>query len=237
MSLPLITAPEFPTNIPSTGQEIWFRPFLVKEEKVLFMALESKNEDQIHKAVSTVLKNCIITEDIEVEKLATFDIEYLFLQLRSKSVDDVIKLKFRHGNTDECKKLTEVNIAVNDISMELPENSEGKIQLTDDVGIKLRYPDYSLTKKYSKLNTSDLSLMIKFIAECVEYIYDQEKLYDQSTLDEKVNFIESLSQSQFKKMTEFFETIPSLEYNVEYTCEGCGKEEKITLRGLSDFFM
>lgn len=236
MALPILSAPEFEATIPSTGQHIFFRPFLVKEEKTLYMALEGGEQREIINAVTNVLASCI-KSDVDVNKLSYFDIEYLFLKLRSKSVGEEVTLRFRHGgNNPECKHIQEVVVNLDDVELEKNEEHSDKIMITDTVGLKLRYPTLATAEKASKLDMKDVSTVFDFVADSVEYIYDEENVYDDSTQEEVRQWIEGLSQKQFEKIITFFNTMPKLSKNIEYRCEACGKEEKITIEGLQGFF-
>jgi len=231
MALPSIVTPEFQTVIPSTGESIMYRPFLVKEEKILLMAMEGGDAVEMSNSMLKILKSCILS-DIDVDKLSTFDVEFLFLTLRSKSVGEVITLNIKHPKETECKHLSEVKVAVDDIKVS-GDISDGKIMLTDTVGVKLRYPKMSDLKNVDEQNAES---MFKMIRLCTEYIFDKEEVYSDFTEEELGNWIEGLNQSQFSMITKFFEDIPRLSHKVEWTCEKCGEKDSITLEGLQSFF-
>jgi hypothetical protein len=232
MSLPQLTSPEFVTEIPSTGKEIKYRPFLVKEEKILLMALEGGDDKEISRAIMNILSSCII-DDVDLNSLATFDIEYLFLKLRAKSVGEVIELVLSHPKKDiECDHKTEVDINIDDIKV-IGDISDGKIQINDSIGLKLRYAGL---KDIDDLNGTDTDQLYDVVVNCVEYIYDTENVYDDFTKDEMSEWLGQLSTSQFKKITDFFENAPKLSHVVEWTCPKCGKKERIVLEGLQSFF-
>jgi hypothetical protein len=230
MALPLLSVPEFFATIPSTGEEIKYRPFLVKEEKILLMALEGRDQKEISESIVKLLEGCILTK-IDIKKLATFDIEYLFLKLRGKSVGEVIEIKAMHENS-ACKEITPVVVNLDDIQVK-GEMSEGKIMLTDKVGVKMRYPGM---KDVINVNTEDKSSMFNLVSKCVEYIFDENQIYNEFTEKEIVEWIEKLNQSQFKKISEFFENIPKLSHEIKWKCKACGKDDKILLEGLQSFF-
>lgn len=232
-----MVAPEFVTEVPSTKQQIKFRPFLVKEEKILFMALEGGDAIEIANAVRNVLRSCILDEEFEVSGLATFDIEYLFLQLRSKSVGEVIELNLRHPENSECKHVTEYGINVDDIKVVFPQDVTNTVMVTDTVGLKLNYPSLESLKKAEKFESVSMDAVIDLIAEHVECIFDQENVFDQFTKQEVVEFIESLNSNQFKELTNFFNNAPELKHEINWTCSACNKEERIVLRGLQSFFI
>jgi hypothetical protein len=230
MALPSLTAPEFFTKIPSTGKEIKYRPFLVKEEKILLMALEGNDQDEITNAIITILGNCL-EESVDVSKLATFDVEYLFLKLRGKSVGEVIELRMSHADGD-CKHRTDVEINIDDINV-TEERPEDKIQLTDEIGIKLRYAGVNDLKGVDPESSEDL---FKLITNCIDFIYDRENVYSDFTRKEIAEWLEQLSSEQFKKVTDFFENAPKLRHVITWTCPECGKEDSMVLEGLTSFF-
>jgi len=236
MALPKIASPEFEATIPSTGQKVFFRPFLVKEEKALYMAMEGNEQNEIINAVVKVLSACI-REDVDVASLSYFDIEYLFLKLRAKSVGDVVTLRFRHGGEDPaCKHVQEVPIDLDKVELERTEGHTDKIMITDDVGIKLKYPSLDTARRLGNLNTNNLDDVFEFLTDSVEYIFDKEQVYEDTTKPEIKEWLEDLGQKQFEKVMNFFNTMPKLRQKLVYKCDKCGKEEKITIEGLQGFF-
>lgn len=231
MALPSISTPEFQTTIPSTGETITYRPFLVKEEKLLLMAMEGGDALEMSNAMLNILRSCILTE-IDVHSLATFDVEYLFLTLRSKSVGEVINLKINHTTETECAHSSEINIAIDDIKVN-GDIIDGKIMLTDDVGIKLRYPRMSDLKEVDSNNSES---MFKMIRTCIEYIFDKEEVYSDFSEKEIADWVDGLNQKQFAMITSFFEGMPKLSHIAEWTCEKCGQKDNIKLEGLQSFF-
>jgi hypothetical protein len=228
--LPKISTPEFSTKIPSSGQKINFRPFLVKEEKILLMALEGGDDKEIERAIKKLLKECIL-DQIDVEKLATFDVEFLFLKLRAKSVGEVIELVVSHPEGD-CTHKTAVKVNIDDIKVS-DVVSDGKIQLTDGIGVKMRYPSLSDVTGMDGDNPADI---FELIENCVEFVYDQTEVYSDFSKKELNEWIEGLNQEQFKKIAEFFSKQPRLEHKIKWTCKECGKEDEIVIRGLQNFF-
>ena len=233
MALPKLTAPEFETKIPSTKKKVKFRPFLVKEEKILYMALESEDEKEIEQAIRNVLSECILS-DIDIDKLASFDIEYLFLQLRSKSVGEVVELSLRHGEDKNCDHRTDVKVNLNDVKIEFFDNHEYKIQISEDLGVKLRDP--SLSHLSGVKGDDDYETTIKVIAGCVDLVYDKEDVFDDFTLEDATEFLMSMTQEQFGKIQEFFETIPRLKHTIKWNCEKCGIDDEVVVEGLQSFF-
>jgi hypothetical protein len=231
MALPTMSVPTFKTKIPSTGKQVTYRPFLVKEEKILLMALEGGDMDEISEATKTILENCILDE-IDVEKLATFDVEYLFLQLRSKSISEVIELVVGHTKESECTHRTEVSFNIDDIKVKGIKKNRN-IQITDSIGIKVRYPSMQDVQKLK--GTEDA--VFKVIASCIEVVYDSDNVYDEFSQQEIEEWLDGLSQVQFKKVSDFFSDTPKLSYDVKWKCPQCGEEDEFKLEGLQSFFM
>ena len=236
MALPKLATPRFSLELPSNGKRISFRPFLVKEEKALLMAATSDDQNSMIDAVKDVLAACIIDEDVSVEKLPFFDLEYLFLNLRAKSVGEVIKLEYRHtGGVNysgiECDAVTPVEINLERVKVERNDKHTNKVQLTDNLGLVMRYPTISDIKL-----VNDGGEELTMIAKCIVSVYDEENVYEPDNLQDSMNFIESLNTQQFGKIMEFIATMPKLKHTFKYKCKGCGQEDTVTLEGLSDFF-
>ena len=233
MNLPQLTSPEFVTKIPSTGQEVKYRPFLVKEEKILLMALEGGDEKEITLAIMNILDACIL-DDVDLRTLATFDVEFLFLKLRGKSVGEVIELKLSHSNKDsECKHRTEVDVNLDDINV-VGDIGNGKVQLDDTLGIKLRYAGID---DINKIESTSASQLYELVVQCVDYIYDAENVYEDFTKEEMSDWLGQLNSTQFKKITDFYEAAPKLSHTIEWTCPECGEKDTVVLEGMQSFFM
>lgn len=232
MALPSISTPEFQTTIPSTGEKITYRPFLVKEEKILLMALEGNDTNEISDAVQKILKSCIIS-DVDVDKLSTFDVEYLFLQLRGKSVGEVIELTITHPD-GECQHRTDVSVKIDDIVLSNLDN-ETKIMMNDEVGVKMKYTTMRETLNLGS-DLSETETLFKLITMSIDFVFDQENVYSDFTPQEIEDWINTLNQTQFKKIVDFFQGMPKLEHEVKWTCEKCGQEDSIKLEGLQSFF-
>ena len=234
MSLPILHVPEFETVIPSTNQKINFRPFLVKEEKILFMALQGNDPSEMSTAVQRVLQSCITTPDVDVNSFATFDLEYLFLRLRAKSVGEVIELKLKHSKGD-CPYVHQASINIEDIEVTVPDDLDCRIQITDRVGLVLNYPSVELATLVP--DTNNMDDMIDFIAGCVDVVYDEMNVYEDFSKDEIKTFLESLNSTQFKGIRDFFKRVPKLTHDLEWTCPKCGETERVHLEGLASFFI
>lgn len=235
MNLPLLTTPEFETIVPSSKQKIKFRPFLVKEEKILFMALQGGDAKEMTNAVQNIIGACVLEPQFDTSKLSMYDIEYLFLKLRGKSVGESIDLKVRHRDS-ECDHTTQVSINIDDIAVHFPEDYDDKIQLTDSVGIQLRHPGIKHSTMFDGANAENFDNVLKLICDCVVCIYDDSNVYDSFTQDEIVQFIEGLSQQQFAKIQKFFTDLPKLTHTVEWSCSKCNEQDSVTVEGLSNFF-
>ena len=233
MSLPQLVSPEFTTEIPSTKQKIKFRPFLVKEEKILLMASEGNDPAEMQRAVKSILSNCILTK-IDVSNLATFDLEYLFLKLRGKSVGEEIELLMKHSSKSECKHQTTVKMNLDDIKI-VGKVSDGKIMLDDKIGVKLKYPTFDEVAKMSE-NQSNTEIIYKTMAMLIEYVYTEEEVYNDFTDEEMEEWITKLNQKQFAKITDFLANMPKLSQKVEWTCSKCGEKDTVVLEGLQAFF-
>lgn len=236
MALPLLNTPEFETSVPSTNQTIKFRPFLVKEEKILFMALQGGDTKEMTNAVQNIIGACVLTDNFDVNNLSMYDVEYLFLKLRGKSVGESIDLKVRHSDrNNECEQVTDVSINIDEINVKFPDGYDNKIQLTDNVGIKLRHPGIRHTSILDG-KEMDFNTVLALISDCVECIYDHENVYDSFTKDEIIEFIEGLNQQQFAKVQKFFTDMPKLSHNIEWRCPKCEQVDSIKVEGLNSFF-
>ena len=196
------------------------------------MALEGGDENEITNSVIKILDNCILS-DVEIKSLATFDIEFLFMKLRGKSVGEVINLNVVHPDNTDCKHSTEVNINLDEVEVQ-GEISDGKIMLTDQVGVKMKYPTMDQVVGTKLTNSSE---MFDLICGCIEFIYDQENVYQDFTQQELMDWLETLNQSQFKLISDFFEGMPKLSHKIEWTCGECGKEDSVLVEGLQSFFI
>ena len=241
--------PTFPVTIPSTQQVVTFRPFLVKEEKILLIALEANDEKAMLDAVIQVVSACTIGPGLKMDTLSNFDLEFIFLQLRARSVNEVVELSYKCHNTVEhngkevsCDNIVKLALKLDDIQVKFnPEHSK-QILLTDTMGINMRYPTYKMEKvvvadKKDNKAGNNISETFNRIAMCVESVFDDQSVYTNFTTKEISEWIEKLSQSQFLKLQDFFETMPKLEHDVPFSCPKCGYEETLHLEGLASFFV
>ncbi len=232
MALPVMAVPTFKTKIPSTGKQIEFRPFLVKEEKILLMAMEGGDSAEMSSAMTRILQECILTK-IDIDSLATFDVEYLFLQLRGKSVGEVIEITVGHTGETECHHRTPIKINIDDIKVD-GIRKDKNIKITNEIGVKVRYP--SMQDALS-LSTEEEDAPMRLIASCIEVVYDQENVYDDFTVEEMVDWLGTLNKKQFDAIVEFFNGIPKLTHKVEWVCPECKQKDSFVLEGMADFFI
>jgi|TARA_B110000438_G_scaffold60371_1_gene60567 hypothetical protein len=236
MALPKLNTPTYELEIPSTDEKIKYRPFLVKEEKILMMALETKDNAQIINAVKDIVTECTFSK-VNISTMPMFDTEYIFLQIRSKSVGEVSKVKLLCP--DDKKTYADVEIDLNEVKVQVGDDHTNKIKLTDDMGIIMTYPNIN---SFTNTGIQDInaSNMLDVIGTCILQIYEQkgEKVYEakDQTKKELTEFIEQLNTKQFKDVQKFFDTMPKLKHEVTIKNPKTKKESKITLTGLNDFF-
>ena len=236
MSLPKINEPEYTLVVPSTDEQIKFRPFLVKEEKFLLMAQEVGADEALYSAIKTLIKNCTL-DKIDVDNLPLFDIEYIFLNIRAKSVGEVSKLKLICP--DDKKTTADVEIDLNDVQVQVDENHTNKIELEKGMGMVMTYPTIDSLKGLG-IQTINATNMIDVIGTCILQIYENEgeKVYEagDQTKKELSDFIEQLQTKHFKKVQAFFDTMPKLKHTIKIKNPKTKKTSEITLTGLNDFF-
>ena len=236
MALPQVVLPTYELEIPSNHKKLKYRPFVVKEEKLLLLALESEDEKEIEKAVRTLLKSCISSR-VKLEDLAMFDLEYIFLQIRAVSVGEVVEMIVTCK--DDGKTQVKYALNLSDVSVIKPEGHDSKIMLTDELGVIMKYPAWGEFITGSVMGQSPSAEgVIDIIASCVDQIFDKEDVYDSSTTSKKefVQFIESLTNPQFEKIQKFFESTPRLEHKFKVTNPNTGEDSEFTITGLSSFF-
>lgn len=240
MALPKIDVPTYELELPVSKKKIKYRPFLVKEQKTLLMAMESNESDSIHLAIRDILSNCTLTENLNLDELPIIDIEYYFIQLRAKSVSEIVESRYRCNNIvneKECGNTMEKNINLLELKVEQNEEVKAEFNLTDKLIMKLKYPRFGIIK--DSLNYEDVNdLTFNMIALSIDYIYDGEQFYyaHEQTQEELLEFVENLNQEQFGKIENFFNNLPKLKQKLEMTCSKCGFEHKIDVEGLESFF-
>ena len=236
MALPKLTTPTYELEIPSTDEKIKFRPFLVKEEKILMMAMESKSSADITQAVKDIVTECTFNK-VTIDNMPMFDVEYIFLQIRSKSVGEVSKLKLLCP--DDKKTYADIELDLNEVKVQVGEDHTNKIELDNGMGMIMTYPTIDSFND-SGIRDINASNMLDVISGCIMQIYEKngEKTYDpkDQTKKELTEFIEQLNTKQFKDVQKFFETMPKLKHEITIKNPKTKKESKITLTGLNDFF-
>ena len=238
MPLPKIVAPTYELELPSTGETIEYRPFLVKEEKLLIIALESEDMKQITTGIKNVIKNCILTSGVKVQDLPTFDIEYLFLNIRGKSVGEQIEVNLICPDDEE----TEVNVKLNldDIKVKKNDEHTDQIKVDENIMLQMKYPSLDQFVKnnfdFTKKNTMEKSF--ELIASCIGTIFTEEEAWSTSdcTKKEMLEFLESMNSSQFKSIEKFFETMPKLSHTIKIRNPKTKVESEVLLEGLASFF-
>jgi len=239
MPLPKISAPTYELELPSTGKKIRYRPFLVREEKILIMALESEDMKQITSAIVQILNDCILTRGVKIKELSTFDIEYLFLNIRAKSVGESVEVNVTCPDDGETSVQMEIDIDT--IKVQKDKNHKNIIKLDDTLSMKLKYPslDQFVENNFEYNDeTNDVNKSMTMIASCIEMVYDSEESWNSSdcTKKELEEFIEQLNSKQFKEIEEFFTTMPKLSHTIVVKNPNTGVESEVVLEGLASFF-
>ena len=238
MPLPKIATPTYSMVLPSLEKEINYRPFLVKEEKILVLAIESEDTKQITQAIKAVLKSCVQTKGIKVESLPTFDIEYLFLNIRGKSVGETIDVNIICP--DDEKTSVKVEIDLDDIKVQKTENHTNKVQLDKNLMMELKYPslDEFIKNNFDFKDENAMEQSFKLIASCIDKIYTDEEIWvaGDCTRKEITEFLESMNSQQFKKIEEFFTSMPKLSHTIKVKNPNTKVESEVVLEGLASFF-
>jgi hypothetical protein len=238
MALPKIETPVYDIFLPVSKLKIRFRPFLVKEQKILMMALESQERATIERNIRQIIQNCTL-DDVDIRTLPIVDVEYFFLNLRARSIGEVVETRYKCENEvdgKKCGNMMDVEIPLLDIQIENKDIPD-VVQLTNTIGVKLKYPEYAVLEKIEHLESAS-AIAFELIAECIDYIYEDDNFYyaNETTPDEMIDFLESLSQEQFKKIEEYFNNLPTIKKTVGVTCTKCGFHHTITVQGLENFF-
>ena len=235
MALPQVNSSRYSTKLPSTGVDIEYRPYLVKEEKIMMVALESKDNKQIVGAMKDVAQACILT-DVDVDKLTAFDLEWMFLQLRSKSVGEKADVQMK-CLVEDCDGVTPVSIDLNEVEMD-NYDSNRLLKMNDEIGIEMIHPSVNIMENYDEEKLKSVEGAFDMIIDCLDTIYDKDDVYqvkDERREDVR-DFVESLTSGQFSQLAEFMQKIPSVKKEVEWCCSKCKADNKMELRGLQSFF-
>jgi phage FluMu protein Com len=234
MALPKLNdVPKYELTIPSTDKKVYFRPFLVKEQKVLMMALETQDDKQILKSITDTIEACL-EDDINVNTLATFDVEYMFTQIRAKSVGETTDIMISCKN---CETNNKINIKLDEIKIEVNKEDQ-TIELNDTFTVKMRYPKYASMLNQESADTSVTKILYDLVMTCLDELRTEEEIikFDDEPEREVQSFIESLTTDQFDKLLAFVNGLPSLKHDVEFKCTHCKEDNQLTLQGLADFF-
>jgi len=233
MALPKIASPTYDLTVPSSKDTLKYRPFLVKEEKLLLLANESGEDTEIMGAVKQIIGNCVF-DKLEVDDLALFDLEYIFLRIRAKSVGEVVNLKLLCPDDEET--YVDVSVNLDEVAVQFNEEHESTIQLDDSISLIMRYPQFSFAQESSE--GSETEYIFKMIKSCIGTIVDGETIYERADFTDKDldTFLESLTSEHFQKMQKFFETMPKLQHEVKFKNPNTKKQQKVTLEGMNAFF-
>jgi hypothetical protein len=238
MPLPKISTPTYELELPSTDQTIKFRPFLVKEEKLLVLALETEDTKQITNGIKTVIKNCIETKGIKVEELPTFDIEYLFLNIRGKSVGEDIEVNIICP--DDGETTVPVKINIDEIKVQKNDNHSTKVKIDDEIMMEMKYPSLEqfIKSNFDFNDNNAIEQSFDLISSCIDKIYTEEEVWTSSDVTKKEinDFLETMNSSQFKSIEKFFETMPKLSHKIKVKNPNTKVESEVVLEGLSSFF-
>jgi hypothetical protein len=236
--LPKIDVPIYDLKLVSLNKKIRFRPFTVKEEKLFLMATESEDAESVLNTIKQVVNNCVL-DDVKIDSLPIFDLEYLFLNLRARSISEVVTLKYKCNNDVEDKKcgnIVQFDMNLLEIKPEKVEQHNNKIEINDKLGIVMKYPNFALIEKYK--DSQDVNAIINLIIDCIDYIYDEEGMYySKDTPREEIEiFIDSLQTKELEKLKNFFDTMPKVKKKLDFKCNKCGHEEQIDVEGVQSFF-
>ena len=232
MALPEIATPIYTLTIPSTKKKVKYRPFLVKEQKLLILAMENEDQEQILDAITNTIKACLITK-IDMATLALFDIEYLFLQIRARSISEEIEMRVTCA--DDGETTVDVKFMVDDVKVNFPKGHTNIIELDNDLTIEMQYPDLDY---FAKINFMDEKVdEYELVAKCIKRVYVGEDDFTSDSLDESKAWVEGLTNNQFEKIQSFFETMPSLRHVLKVKNPKTKVVNEVVLEGLSDFFV
>lgn len=242
MALPKLDIPIYETTLISTGKLIRFRPFLVKEQKLFLMASQSNDNNEVINSIKQVLSNCIM-DDINIELIPAFDLEHLFIQLRARSVSEIVQLRYTCNNIVKneqeedkiCGGIVKIDVNLLEIKPTINPNHSNNIKITENLGIVMNYPNFNIL---NKLNNKDELEMLDIIVDCIDYMYDKDQLYYSKDTDRKemVTFIEDMQQSDLVKIQNFFETMPKITKDLDFHCPKCNYTETMHIEGIQNFF-
>jgi len=245
--LPKIDVPIYEVKLISSGKKLRFRPFTVKEEKLFLMANEAEDINTVLDTIKQVINNCLLDE-FDINTLPMFDIEYIFLNIRARSISEVVNLRYKCNNTisnaegeegeeKKCNNLVEIDVNVLDIEPERNPAHSNKIEITENMGVVMKYPSFEILKQFDIENEADS--IVNMTANCIDYIYDKDNIYysKDTTKEELIDFLESMQSKDLEKIKLFFDTMPKMKKTVHFMCNKCKHEEDIELEGIQSFFV
>ena len=246
--LPKIDVPIYELELPLSKKRVKFRPFLVKEEKILMMAMESDTDDSTMLAIKQIITNCCLSDNVDIETLPITDLEYFFLNLRARSVGEIVDLQYKcnnkvkdeeSGEEKDCGNVVKLEVNVLDIKPEISENHTTKIPLSPNMGIVMRYPSFKMVEDNAKLEGGEIEKLMSILLNCIESVYTEDSIFYTKDIskEELSEFVENLTRDQFAKVQEFFDTMPKIKKQLDFTCKKCGYHETINVEGLQSFFV
>jgi hypothetical protein len=245
--LPKLDVPIYELDLPLSKKKVKFRPFLVKEEKILLMAMESETDESTLLAIKQIIGNCCLSEDVDIETLPITDLEYFFLNLRARSVNEVVELEYKCNNKvkdekdeeKDCGNVVRLEVNVLDIKPEVSENHSTKVALTPTMGVVMKYPSFKVVENNEKVEGGEIEKLMNILVNCIESIYTEDSIFyaKDVTKQELSDFVESLTKEQFAKIQHFFESMPKIKKELDFTCKKCGYHENITVEGIQSFFV
>jgi hypothetical protein len=242
--LPKIDVPVYTVDLPLSKQKIRYRPFLVKEEKILLMAMESDDEKAVVDAIKQIINNCCLDE-IDIDKMPVLDFEFFFLNLRARSISEIVDLQYKcnnkvkddNGEEKTCNNSVKIQLNLLDVKPEINTEHTNKIEFTGKMGMVMKYPNFKMIEMIE--SKSDVEKIIDIILNCIDYIYDDENIFYKKDIsqEELYEFIDSLTREQFEKVQKFFDGIPKLKKDLNFKCNKCGYSENIVVEGIQNFFV
>lgn len=234
MAFPKLDTPRYEMKVPSTGKKVVYRPYLVKEEKVLMLALESSDETQMIRAIKDVISSCT-EQGVDVEKMTMFDLEYIFMRLRGKSVGETTDVSIK---CKSCETKNDTKVNLESVVVNVPKESARKIKLTDAVGVIMKYPSVNEMLEIQSSSASEVDKLFDVIAVCIDSVYSGDEIFDSGSQSAKEmkDFIESLSSDQFNKVKDFIQDMPAATIAVDFTCSSCSTHNQFDVKGLANFF-
>jgi hypothetical protein len=234
-TLPIITFPIYTVLLPVSNNEITYRPFTMKEEKILMLASETGDDEHMTLTLKEIVKNCVIKSTIPInyDNIPVFELQYLFLQLRMKSVGEIATLEFK---CTKCETMNRQTINIADIKITQNPNHIKRIELTDTIGLIMKYPNLTIMNKISEMN--DIDSLFEVIINCIEYVYDGDRVINTDSVpkEELKEFVESMTEKNFQAIQVFFETLPKLDHSIKFKCFKCGEENNYLIEGIGNFF-